>query len=195
VVLAPQTTPDSGRWRQGSMQRWGGALITLDGDLQNDLPTSPLLSWALWSRGLRLSQRLPPNQPPGMRRWQRLLPSKIANRLIAGSTGRTAPTIRAVSLKAYSRRGSGGRSQPLWLNCRQFSCRPLAFHRGAGSSTRWEGEPPRPPLRSSKVRHTIAPSGCLMDLLTGLVHEAILTRPMHSLWFFRRSGLPGCLGL
>ena len=152
----------------------GGLIVTLDGDLQNDPADIPMLLAEL-ERGFDLVS--------GWRHQRqdhavsRLLPSKIANCLIAGVTGVRLHDY-GCSLKAYRRELVGDMN--LYGELHRF-LPALAFIEGARIS-------------EVKVNHSARRFGrskygidrtfrVLMDLLTVWFMKRFLTRPMYVFGF------------
>lgn len=152
----------------------GGVIVTLDGDLQNDPADIPLLLERLEEGYDLVSGWRHQRQDAAI---QRLLPSKIANRLIARVTGVRLHDY-GCSLKAYRREVVADMN--LYGELHRF-LPALAFIEGAR-------------ITEVKVNHHARRFGqskygidrtfrVLMDLLTVWFMKRFLTRPMHVFGF------------
>ncbi len=161
----------------------GGALIvTLDGDLQNDPGDIPLLIERLEEGFDLVSGWRYQRQDAAL---QRLLPSKIANRLIARVTGVRLHDY-GCSLKAYRREVV--EDMNLYGELHRF-LPALAFIEGARIT---EVKVNHHPRRFGQSKYGIDRTfRVLMDLLTVWFMKRFLTRPMHGFGFV---GL-GCLAI
>jgi glycosyltransferase involved in cell wall biosynthesis len=153
----------------------GAVIVTLDGDLQNDPADIPLLLEQLEGGGFDLVSGWRHQRQDAA--LQRLLPSKIANRLIARVTGVRLHDY-GCSLKAYRREVVADMN--LYGELHRF-LPALAFIEGARIS-------------EVKVNHHARRYGhskygidrtfrVLMDLLTVWFMKRFLTRPMHVFGF------------
>ncbi len=158
----------------------GALIVTLDGDLQNDPADIPLLLERL-GEGFDLVSGWRHQRQDGA--LNRLLPSKIANRLIARVTGVKLHDY-GCSLKAYRREVIADMN--LYGELHRF-LPALAFIEGAR-------------ITEVKVQHHARRFGrskygldrtfrVLMDLLTVTFMKRFLTRPMHVF------GLGGLVGI
>lgn len=158
----------------------GALIVTLDGDLQNDPADIPLLLERL-GEGFDLVSGWRHQRQDGA--LSRLLPSKIANRLIARVTGVKLHDY-GCSLKAYRREVIADMN--LYGELHRF-LPALAFIEGAR-------------ITEVKVQHHARRFGrskygldrtfrVLMDLLTVTFMKRFLTRPMHVF------GLGGLVGI
>ena len=160
----------------------GEVLITLDGDLQNDPADIPLLLERLDQGFDLVSGWRHQRQDAAL---QRLLPSKIANRLIARVTGVKLHDY-GCSLKAYRREVVADLN--LYGELHRF-LPALAFIEGARIS---EVKVNHHPRRFGASKYGIDRTfRVLMDLLTVWFMKRFLTRPMHVFGF---GGL-ACLAL
>ncbi|MCT7951784.1 glycosyltransferase family 2 protein [Ancylothrix sp. C2] len=160
----------------------GKVVITMDGDLQNDPADIPLLVEKL-NEGYDLVSGWRKNRQDAA--LKRLLPSKIANWLIARVTGVKLHDY-GCSLKAY--RAELVADLNLYGELHRF-LPALAFIEGARITEM--------PVRHHKRQYGKSKYGLdrtfrvLMDLLTIFFLKKFLTRPMHVFGLF---GL-GCMGL
>jgi glycosyltransferase involved in cell wall biosynthesis len=162
----------------------GAVIITLDGDLQNDPADIPLLLERLGEGYDLVSGWRHQRQDAAM---SRLLPSRIANRLIARVTGVRLHDY-GCSLKAYRREVVDDLN--LYGELHRF-LPALAFIEGARITEVKVNHHPRRFGRSNYgIDRTFR---VLMDLLTVWFMKRFLTRPMHVFGF---GGLVGMgLGL
>ncbi|MCT0198547.1 glycosyltransferase family 2 protein [Synechococcus sp. CS-1325] len=152
----------------------GAVLITLDGDLQNDPADIPLLLERLEQGFDLVSGWRHQRQDAAL---QRLLPSKIANRLIARVTGVKLHDY-GCSLKAYRREVVADLN--LYGELHRF-LPALAFIEGARIS---EVKVNHHPRRFGASKYGIDRTfRVLMDLLTVWFMKRFLTRPMHVFGF------------
>jgi len=152
----------------------GEVLITLDGDLQNDPADIPLLLERLDQGYDLVSGWRHQRQDAAL---QRLLPSKIANRLIARVTGVRLHDY-GCSLKAYRREVVADLN--LYGELHRF-LPALAFIEGARIS---EVKVNHHPRRFGSSKYGIDRTfRVLMDLLTVWFMKRFLTRPMHVFGF------------
>jgi glycosyltransferase involved in cell wall biosynthesis len=152
----------------------GAVLITLDGDLQNDPTDIPLLLERLEQGFDLVSGWRHQRQDAAL---QRLLPSKIANRLIARVTGVKLHDY-GCSLKAYRREVVADLN--LYGELHRF-LPALAFIEGARIS---EVKVKHHPRRFGSSKYGIDRTfRVLMDLLTVWFMKRFLTRPMHVFGF------------
>ena len=152
----------------------GEVIVTLDGDLQNDPADIPLLLSEL-ERGYDLVSGWRHQRQDAA--VSRLLPSRIANRLIARVTGVRLHDY-GCSLKAYRREVVADLN--LYGELHRF-LPALAFIEGARISEVKVNHRRRRFGRSNYgIDRTVR---VLMDLLTGWVMKRFLTRPMHVFGF------------
>ncbi|MCP9773044.1 glycosyltransferase family 2 protein [Synechococcus sp. Tobar12-5m-g] len=152
----------------------GAVLITLDGDLQNDPTDIPLLLERLEQGFDLVSGWRHQRQDAAL---QRLLPSKIANLLIARVTGVKLHDY-GCSLKAYRREVVADLN--LYGELHRF-LPALAFIEGARIS---EVKVNHHPRRFGSSKYGIDRTfRVLMDLLTVWFMKRFLTRPMHVFGF------------
>ena len=152
----------------------GAVLITLDGDLQNDPTDIPLLLERLEQGFDLVSGWRHQRQDAALKR---LLPSKIANRLIARVTGVKLHDY-GCSLKAYRREVVADLN--LYGELHRF-LPALAFIEGARIS---EVKVNHHPRRFGSSKYGIDRTfRVLMDLLTVWFMKRFLTRPMHVFGF------------
>ncbi|MFZ0409752.1 MAG: glycosyltransferase family 2 protein [Cyanobium sp.] len=160
----------------------GDILVTLDGDLQNDPADIPLLLHQLESQQLDLVSGWRHQRQDNT--ISRLLPSLLANRLIARVTGVKLHDY-GCSLKAYRREVVADMN--LYGELHRF-LPALAFIEGARIGEVRVNHHPR---RYGKSKYGIDRTfRVLMDLLTVWFMKRFLTRPMHVFGF---AGLV-CLG-
>jgi glycosyltransferase involved in cell wall biosynthesis len=152
----------------------GAVLITLDGDLQNDPADIPLLLERLEQGFDLVSGWRHQRQDAAL---QRLLPSKIANQLIAQVTGVKLHDY-GCSLKAYRREVVADLN--LYGELHRF-LPALAFIEGARISEVKVNHHPR--LFGSSKYGIDRTFRVLMDLLTVWFMKRFLTRPMHVFGF------------
>ncbi len=152
----------------------GGVIVTLDGDLQNDPADIPLLLERLEEGFDLVSGWRHQRQDAAL---QRLLPSKIANRLIARVTGVRLHDY-GCSLKAYRREVVADMN--LYGELHRF-LPALAFIEGARIT---EVKVNHHPRRFGHSKYGIDRTfRVLMDLLTVWFMKRFLTRPMHVFGF------------
>ena len=148
----------------------GAVIVTLDGDLQNDPADIPLLLAELNQGYDLVSGWRHQRQDAAV---QRLLPSRIANRLIARVTGVRLHDY-GCSLKAYRREVVSDLN--LYGELHRF-LPALAFIEGARIG---EVRVRHHPRRYGKSKYGIDRTfRVLMDLLTVWFMKRFLTRPMH----------------
>jgi len=146
-------------------------IVTMDGDLQNDPADIPLLIDTLEEEGYDLVSGWRHHRPDGA--LIRLLPSLIANRLIARVTGVRLHDY-GCSLKAYRREVVADMN--LYGELHRF-LPALAFIEGARIG---EVRVQHHPRRYGKSKYGIDRTfRVLMDLLTVWFMKRFLTRPMH----------------
>jgi glycosyltransferase involved in cell wall biosynthesis len=160
----------------------GAVIVTLDGDLQNDPADIPLLIQEL-DQGFDLVSGWRQQRQDGA--IKRLLPSLIANRLIAQVTGVRLHDY-GCSLKAYRREVLSDLN--LYGELHRF-LPALAFIEGARISEVKVSHHPR--LYGTSKYGLDRTFRVLMDLLTVWFMKRFLTRPMHVFGF---GGL-GAMGL
>jgi glycosyltransferase involved in cell wall biosynthesis len=160
----------------------GAVIVTLDGDLQNDPADIPLLIQEL-DQGFDLVSGWRHQRQDGA--IKRLLPSLIANRLIAQVTGVRLHDY-GCSLKAYRREVLSDLN--LYGELHRF-LPALAFIEGARISEVKVSHHPR--LYGTSKYGLDRTFRVLMDLLTVWFMKRFLTRPMHVFGF---GGL-GAMGL
>ena len=161
----------------------GDVIVTLDGDLQNDPADIPLLVEQLESGSLDLVSGWRHERKDN--RLSRLLPSLLANRLIARVTGVRLHDY-GCSLKAYRREVLADMN--LYGELHRF-LPALAFIEGARIG---EVQVNHHPRRYGKSKYGIDRTfRVLMDLLTVWFLKRFLTRPMHVFGF---AGLLSLLG-
>jgi glycosyltransferase involved in cell wall biosynthesis len=160
----------------------GAVIVTLDGDLQNDPADIPLLIQEL-DQGFDLVSGWRHQRQDGA--IKRLLPSLIANRLIAQVTGVRLHDY-GCSLKAYRREVLSDLN--LYGELHRF-LPALAFIEGAQISEVKVSHHPR--LYGTSKYGLDRTFRVLMDLLTVWFMKRFLTRPMHVFGF---GGL-GAMGL
>lgn len=166
----------------------GEVIVTLDGDLQNDPADIPLLLSEL-NQGYDLVSGWRHQRQDA--KLQRLLPSRIANRLIARVTGVRLHDY-GCSLKAYRREVVSDLN--LYGELHRF-LPALAFIEGARIS---EVKVSHHPRRYGKSKYGLDRTfRVLMDLLTVWFMKRFLTRPMHVFGFggLAAMGLGLLLGL
>ncbi|MBM5813237.1 MAG: glycosyltransferase family 2 protein [Cyanobacteria bacterium M_DeepCast_100m_m1_067] len=152
----------------------GAVLVTLDGDLQNDPADIPLLLSELNQGYDLVSGWRHQRQDAAL---QRLLPSRIANRLIARVTGVRLHDY-GCSLKAYRREVVSDLN--LYGELHRF-LPALAFIEGARiSEVKVNHHPRRFGVSKYGLDRTFR---VLMDLLTVWFMKRFLTRPMHVFGF------------
>jgi len=152
----------------------GAVIVTLDGDLQNDPADIPLLLGEL-ERGYDLVSGWRHQRQDGA--VSRLLPSRIANRLIARVTGVRLHDY-GCSLKAYRREVVDDLN--LYGELHRF-LPALAFIEGARiSEVKVNHHPRRFGHSNYGIDRTFR---VLMDLLTVWFMKRFLTRPMHVFGF------------
>jgi glycosyltransferase involved in cell wall biosynthesis len=152
----------------------GDVIVTLDGDLQNDPADIPLLLESL-ERGYDLVSGWRHQRQDS--RLSRLLPSLLANRLIANVTGVRLHDY-GCSLKAYRREVVADMN--LYGELHRF-LPALAFIEGARIS---EVKVNHHPRRYGRSKYGIDRTfRVLMDLLTVWFMKRFLTRPMHVFGF------------
>jgi glycosyltransferase involved in cell wall biosynthesis len=153
----------------------GEVIVTLDGDLQNDPADIPLLLEQLERGSLDLVSGWRHQRQDN--RISRLLPSMIANRLIARVTGVRLHDY-GCSLKAYRREVVADMN--LYGELHRF-LPALAFIEGARIG---EVQVNHHPRRYGKSKYGIDRTfRVLMDLLTVWFMKRFLTRPMHVFGF------------
>ena len=153
----------------------GEVIITLDGDLQNDPADIPLLLRQLEEGQLDLVSGWRHQRQDNT--ISRLLPSLLANRLIAGVTGVRLHDY-GCSLKAYRREVIADLN--LYGELHRF-LPALAFIEGARIG---EVQVNHHPRRYGKSKYGIDRTfRVLMDLLTVWFMKRFLTRPMHVFGF------------
>ena len=143
----------------------GAVIVTLDGDLQNDPADIPLLLDRLEQDELDLVSGWRHQRQDGA--LDRLLPSLLANRLIARVTGVQAARLRLLPQGLPA--GGGERHESL----RGTAPVPAGpgLHRRR-PDRRGEGVPPSPPLRPQQLRHRSHLPGA-DGPADGVVHEAV----------------------
>ncbi len=152
----------------------GAVIVTLDGDLQNDPADIPLLLAELNQGYDLVSGWRHQRQDAAV---QRLLPSRIANRLIAKVTGVRLHDY-GCSLKAYRREVVSDLN--LYGELHRF-LPALAFIEGARIS---EVKVNHHPRRFGQSKYGLDRTfRVLMDLLTVWFMKRFLTRPMHVFGF------------
>ena len=152
----------------------GAVIVTLDGDLQNDPADIPLLLAELNQGYDLVSGWRHQRQDAAV---QRLLPSRIANRLIARVTGVRLHDY-GCSLKAYRREVVSDLN--LYGELHRF-LPALAFIEGARIG---EVKVNHRPRRYGRSKYGIDRTfRVLMDLLTVWFMKRFLTRPMHVFGF------------
>ena len=166
-------------------------IVTLDGDLQNDPADIPLMLEQLEQRDLDLVSGWRHQRQDN--RLSRLLPSLLANRLIAAVTGVKLHDY-GCSLKAYRREVLADMN--LYGELHRF-LPALAFIEGARIG---EVQVNHHPRRYGRSKYGIDRTfRVLMDLLTVWFMKRFLTRPMHVFGFAGlvclASGLLIALGL
>ncbi|MFM7314407.1 MAG: glycosyltransferase family 2 protein [Cyanobium sp.] len=153
----------------------GDVIVTLDGDLQNDPADIPLLLEQLERGSLDLVSGWRHQRKDN--RISRLLPSLLANRLIARVTGVRLHDY-GCSLKAYRREVVADMN--LYGELHRF-LPALAFIEGARIG---EVQVNHHPRRYGKSKYGIDRTfRVLMDLLTVWFMKRFLTRPMHVFGF------------
>ncbi len=153
----------------------GEVIVTLDGDLQNDPADIPLLLARLEQDGLDLVSGWRHQRQDGA--FNRLLPSLVANRLIARVTGVNLHDY-GCSLKAYRREVLTDMN--LYGELHRF-LPALAFIEGARIG---EVKVSHHPRRFGRSHYGIDRTfRVLMDLLTVWFMKRFLTRPMHVFGF------------
>jgi len=153
----------------------GGVIVTLDGDLQNDPADIPLLLNRLEQDDLDLVSGWRQQRQDGA--LNRLLPSLVANRLIARVTGVRLHDY-GCSLKAYRREVVSDMN--LYGELHRF-LPALAFIEGARiGEVRVSHQARRYGRSNYGIDRTFR---VLMDLLTVWFMKRFLTRPMHVFGF------------
>ena len=174
VVLLRRNYGQTAAMAAGFDASSGAVLITLDGDLQNDPSDIPLLLERLEQGFDLVSGWRHQRQDAAL---QRLLPSKIANRLIAQVTGVKLHDY-GCSLKAYRREVVADLN--LYGELHRF-LPALASIEGARIS---EVKVNHHPRRFGSSKYGIDRTfRVLMDLLTVWFMKRFLTRPMHVFGF------------
>jgi len=165
----------------------GPLIVTLDGDLQNDPEDIPLLLSQLEQSNLDLVSGWRHQRQDN--RLSRLLPSLLANRLIAGVTGVRLHDY-GCSLKAYRREVVADMN--LYGELHRF-LPALAFIEGARIG---EVKVNHHPRRYGRSKYGIDRTfRVLMDLLTVWFMKRFLTRPMHVFGFAGLVTLSAGLGI
>jgi glycosyltransferase involved in cell wall biosynthesis len=165
----------------------GPLIVTLDGDLQNDPEDIPLLLSQLEQSNLDLVSGWRHQRKDN--RLSRLLPSLLANRLIAGVTGVRLHDY-GCSLKAYRREVVADMN--LYGELHRF-LPALAFIEGARIG---EVKVNHHPRRYGRSKYGIDRTfRVLMDLLTVWFMKRFLTRPMHVFGFAGLLTLGAGLGI
>ena len=165
----------------------GPLIVTLDGDLQNDPEDIPLLLNQLEQSNLDLVSGWRHQRQDN--RLSRLLPSLLANRLIAGVTGVRLHDY-GCSLKAYRREVVADMN--LYGELHRF-LPALAFIEGARIG---EVKVNHHPRRYGRSKYGIDRTfRVLMDLLTVWFMKRFLTRPMHVFGFAGLVTLGAGLGI
>lgn len=158
----------------------GEIIITLDGDLQNDPADIPLLIEKI-NQGYDLVSGWRKNRQDN--RWSRLLPSKVANWIIAGVTGVRLHDY-GCSLKAY--RSELVADMNLYGELHRF-LPALAYIEGAKVSEIVVNHHPR---RHGKSKYGLDRTiRVILDLFTVFFFKKFITRPMHIF------GVAGMIGL
>jgi len=158
----------------------GGVIVTLDGDLQNDPADIPQMVRRLVDEDLDLVSGWRKNRKDKL--WSRKIPSRIANRLIAGATGVVLhdygcflKVYRASVLKDARLYGEMHRFIPAWLATRTKPSRikeHVVIHH---------------PRMHGKSKYGITRTfGVLLDLITVFFFMRYAARPGH---FFGRIAL------
>ena len=175
VVLLRRNYGQTAAMAAGFDASLGRVIVTLDGDLQNDPADIPLLLETL-EQGFDLVSGWRYQRQDGA--INRLLPSRIANQLIARVTGVVLHDY-GCSLKAYRRELVGDLN--LYGELHRF-LPALAAIEGARISEVKVGHHPR---RHGKSNYGIDRTfRVLMDLLTVWFMKRFLTRPMHVFGFW-----------
>jgi glycosyltransferase involved in cell wall biosynthesis len=175
VVLLRRNYGQTAAMAAGFDASAGAVIVTLDGDLQNDPEDIPLLLARLEQDALDLVSGWRHQRQDGT--WSRLLPSLVANRLIARVTGVRLHDY-GCSLKAYRREVVTDMN--LYGELHRF-LPALASIEGARIGEVQVSHHPRKFGRSHYgIDRTFR---VLMDLLTVWFMKRFLTRPMHVFGF------------